>query len=191
MITGREKFGPSGCRGGLSLEDFRSWSGLLQVEELTSLDSFYNPSVEGIGEKSFEGGDFFGGLAKALSEFIEQEFAVGQPFNLLATVEEPKEEIKDKGPEEFEFLGYDVVNQQLGHSVLVHLGWLIAEAGTNVNAYGLLPDLATATQAVNDFKDHFPGMETAEGVIVGIWRSVRSADSHVDVGDADAVLATK
>jgi len=174
IVTGREVFGPACNRADLSWGEFVAWSGLTQLEELVSLDPYFNVPINGLQATYHTLGDLMEGvgtLTRELSAGLTSALDFPQSFNLLATVVHQSTDEEVLSEADFEFLGYDIVHQSAGHSILVQLGWLAGAAfSVDVNRYGLLRDKASADIMLSAFRENYPEMGLAQGSMAAVWR---------------------
>ncbi|WP_209330823.1 hypothetical protein [Lunatimonas salinarum] len=174
IVSGREVFGPTSSREGLSWGEFVTWTGLNQVEELVSLDSFYNGPIEGLQGVYDTQSDLVGKINDFVHEMVEEKMQhTGLPseFSLLAILIYPLTDDLEVLEGDFEFIGYDIVHQSAGHSVLVQLGWMAGMAfHSEVNRYGLLESAQSASLLLASIRNSFPEMEMVDGSVAAVWR---------------------
>lgn len=174
IVTGREVFGPACTRADLSWGEFVAWSGLNKLEELVSLDPYYNVPINDLQAVYESSEDLLEGVSNLTREMMADkntEFGFSQGFNLLATIVHPTIEGTVLTAGDFEFIGYDIVHKSAGHSLLVQLGWLTGTTFlAEVNRFGLLEDSASANLMLASFKENYPEMGLVEGSVAAVWR---------------------
>jgi len=175
LYTGREPFNQAFPKEGLTWEEFKVWNSFTQMEELLSLDQFLNAELK-IGDREVNGFFSFnephtpGGLFTSLEHVLE---IVGdrESYNLLAVVKEPSTSCNDFIVEEFEFVGYDLLDRAYGYSALSNLGSVLCPVDAkDLNEFGLIEDFSDVKELQTQISTIYDGLEQAETYVMAVWR---------------------
>lgn len=183
LYTATRKFDPSSPVTGddLSFEKFKEWSRLTQLCELVSVDSWLCPSLcpspldDDWDDRGYDflhiegemGTDFYTSL-----DFVKEQAAGKEPYNLLAVAIEPQRECRGEKIAHFVFLGYDLIDRCIEISPLCNCGgfdetFLPGE----LNQFGLVDDYERAREIQRDLVKNNPDEIHAAALVVAIWRS--------------------
>jgi hypothetical protein len=92
-------------------------------------------------------------------------------FNLLAVVREPEKECNFIVIEDFEFVGYDLLDQYYDISALTNCGGFDETfSPSDINEYGLISEYRKAYEIKKELIKNNPGEHHADCNIMAIWR---------------------
>jgi hypothetical protein len=158
-----ERFAPD--TKGAEWEHFRTWSGISQLTELVSLDSYLCPPV--VREILPDDWDHVVTEDFMLDYFLDVDHLVARAGhlrgrNLLAVYRDPP--TPPEGPPtdryRFVFEGYDLVELGGGPSLLSDCGGFPqAFALEELTTHGLLPSLDRAREVLRALHQHYPNLE--------------------------------
>jgi hypothetical protein len=154
-------------------QGFVRWSGLTQLTELVSLDSYLCPAL--LEETRAEYWPHIVQEDFMLHFFLDYDFLMQQvaPFekkNVLCVFRNPSERPTPPS-DDFEFLGYEVVDIHGDVSALCNCGGYpgIFE-GSELSHYGLLNDLDRAMQIQKAIRESDPGGSHSDCHVWAIFR---------------------
>ena len=170
-----EQFGPG---KGSAWENYRSWSGLCQADEIVSLDSMLCPTV--LSEIKDEywpyivNEDFMLNFFTDLA-FLRRQLTAIEDRNLLCVYRNPTEHpALPQALGRFEFVGYDLVDVQGGASALTNCGGFPDVLDiTELNSRGLLTRLPRAREIQEELRKKYPEAHHAN---CHVWAIFREAD---------------
>ncbi len=161
----------------MSWDKYIEWSRLNQLIELVSLDGMLNEVLvepdhnnaddwnEIITDDHYETGFF-----KTLEYVLSKVGNKGQ-FNLLTVAIEPTQDCTNIFIDNFEFIGYDLLDKDYSISALTNCGgfdetFLPAE----LNKFGLLDDYNKAYDIKDKLLKNNPGEHHADTNVIAVWR---------------------
>jgi hypothetical protein len=164
----------------MSWEGYIEWSKLTHLQEIVSLDYMMNPDLiesdQGTDEywKEILVGEnkvvYWTGLYKSLS-YVLRHVNLNDKFNLLAVAIDPQKECKNLGPDEFDFLGYDLLDQDYSVSALTNCGGFDESfLPADLNKLGLIDDFAKASNIQKKLLENNPEEYHADTSIFAVWR---------------------
>ena len=164
----------------MSWNKYIEWSRLTQVTELVSLDGMLNevliePDRNNeddwnyiVTDEHYETG-FFRTLDYVLKRINNES-----RFNLLAVVIEPTEDGKNIILDEFEFIGYDLLDKDYSISALVNCGGFDETfLPTELNEFGLIDDYDNAYDVKKRLLENNPEEHHADTNVIAVWRHIR------------------
>ncbi|MDX8523926.1 hypothetical protein RFM68_05350 [Mesorhizobium sp. MSK_1335] len=141
LYIATEKFGPS---HGTEWKEYIEWSGLIQLTEVVTLDGMlcafalpetkesYWPHI--VNEDNML--NFFVDL-----DFLLSELADARDLNILGVIRRPSVDVRSLAWDGFAFLGYDLMDKDVGNSALSNCGGFPdVFANTELSSVGLLDD---------------------------------------------------
>jgi hypothetical protein len=151
------------------------WSGLTQLRELVSLDHMLCPPILTEIKADYwphiVNEDFMLNYFLNL-EFLKREIASVARRNLLCVLRNPSEEPARPPAEEFQFLGYDLVDVQNSASALTNCGGFPdVFLNSELSSVGLLPDFRRAVQVQTGLRSGYPEEIHANCNLWAIFRS--------------------
>lgn len=169
-----ERFTPD---DGESWQKYIAWSGLGQLDEVVSLDSMLCRPI--LSEMKDEYWDHVVNEDYMLDYFVDLDFMLRQlpdrsACNVLCVYRNPPHDpVAPPGPLRFEFLGYDLVDQQGTASALTNCGgWPGIFDNAELSAKGLLPSRARAFDVQRRLRDAYPDDGHANCDVWAIFRAV-------------------
>lgn len=163
----------------MSWNKYIEWSRLTQLKELISVDSILNEVLvepnrseseewnQIVSDEHYETG-FFTSL-----DYVLKKVQHITSFNLLAVVIEPDQDCKTVRFDQFEFVGYDLLDKDYSVSALSNCGgfgetFLPAE----LNHFGLIDDYVKAYDIKKRLLANNPDEHHADTNVIAIWRHV-------------------
>ncbi len=172
-----EKFGPE---SGEAWTKYIKWSGLIQLEELVSLDYSLCPTVLPTIKDEYwphiVNADFMLSFFLNL-EFLKEQISEMRDTNLLAVFYDPPEHCGTVEQESFVFLGYDLMEKNGGASSLSNCGGFPEVfSNSELSQQGLLTDYSRAKQVQSELRRIYPGEPQADCTLWAIFRASQELD---------------
>jgi hypothetical protein len=154
------------------------WSKLIQVEELISLDSslcetIFREDFEDaeIWNNRFElNSEYFASIYKSI-DYILSKTHDKTKYNLLAVVFDPTEECENLKLDHFEFIGYDLIDQDHSTSALTNCGGFEETfKNSELNKNGIIDKYSKALEIKNNLLKNNEDEYHADTNIWAIWR---------------------
>ena len=165
-----EKFDPSDSRW----QKYIAWSGLEQLNEVVSLDTYLCPSV--LSEIKTEywnhivNQDFLLNFFTNL-EFLQRETASIRDKNLLCVFRNPDAHPDSNIPDGFQFVGYDLIDKQLTNSALTNChGFPKAFANNELTEKGLLTTYERSREVQELLRREYPREHHADCDVWAVFR---------------------
>lgn len=177
LYTTRAKFDKDSDTVILAWYKYIEWSGMVHLTELVSLDTCLNEVLvepdrnnevdwTEIVIADYHETGFFRTLDYVLKKTNDKK-----RFNLLAVVIEPKSDCSLVRLDDYEFLGYDLLDQYYDTSALTNCGGFDETFLPNdLNSVGLINDYEKAYAIKNGLKENNPKEEHADTNVIAIWR---------------------
>ncbi len=173
--TARNTFDPS---NGETWTKYIEWCKLLQLEELISLDASLCESIVNVDFKAedtwdnvFDTDDPYFTDAYNSIDFILAKINEHKKFNLLAIVFAPKENCKNFDLNDFEFIGYDLLDQDHSVSALVNCGGFEETfKNTELNKNGLVNNYERVNEIQENLLKNNEDEYHADTNIWAVWR---------------------
>lgn len=152
------------------------WSKLEQLQEVISLDYALCPRAKTLDRFDYDNvlpiSTFYCVFYRL--DYVLDKIITLDNLNILAVLEEPESDINYFADKQYEFCGYDLVDDDIGISALVNCGGF-EEAFSNdeLNRYGLLNDFGRAKQIQETLAIKYPDEPHAYCTLWGIWRIER------------------
>lgn len=162
---------------GMSWEKYIEWSKLSQLKEVVSLDMTLNELLVEPDRDNAEDWDHI--VINHLYEtgcFTDLDYVVkrvqkAQIFNLLAVIHEPTKECNSIAIEDFEFMGYDLLDQSYDTSALTNCGGFDETfLPSDINAVGLISEFEKAYIIKKRLLENNPDEHHADCNVIAIWR---------------------
>lgn len=160
-----------------SWNSFIEWSRLYQLTELISLDSILNDSIV---KPNFDNDDDWNFIYKTdnylTGFFTELDYVLSriQPkdrFNLLALVIEPETDCAGINIDNFEFVGFELLDMDCAISALSNCGGFDETfLPSELNDKGLINDYEIAYEIKKRLKENNPDESHADTFVIAIWR---------------------
>ncbi len=162
---------------GQSWEGYLDWSGLRHLTEVISLDGILNQSLV---EPDYDDPDdwnflhVFGhhqtGLYTSL-DYVLKRMKGESNFNLLTVAMEPDQVCNSACIEGFEFIGYDLLDQDFAISPLTNCrGIKESFLPIDLNEKGLIDEYAKAYDIKKRLLENDPDVHHADTNVFAIWR---------------------
>ncbi len=175
--TAREVFDKDHSATDFSWAKFIAFSRLIHLTELISLDGSLNSKI--IEPDTGENGDwdfviiddlFDTGLFNSL-DYVMEKIKGKTIFNLLTVVKEPTEKCEQIDIPDFEFVGYELLDQYYDNSALSNCGGFDETfLPTDLNQYGLIDNFDKAYDIRDRLFKNNPLEEHADCNVLGLWR---------------------
>jgi len=162
---------------GMSWKKYMEWSKLSQLKEVVSLDMMLNELLVEPDRDNAEDWDHI--VTKNLYEtgcFTDLDYVIKRmhktpTFNLLAVIHEPTKECNSITIENFEFMGYDLLDQFYDTSALTNCGGFDETfLPTDINTVGLISEFKKAYLIKQRLLENNPDEHHADCNVIAIWR---------------------
>ncbi len=171
-FTAVETFGP---HGGEAWQKYLDFSGLRQLAEVVSLDGSLCPTV--IGELIKEDWDHNVHRDRLTYFFKDLDYLLSRvqssgPRQILAVMLEPEAGSENTLTDErFEFVGFDLLDEEGGNSALVNCGGFpFAFDDEELSQHGLITDYERAKEVQSLLREKYPEERHAECHLWAVWR---------------------
>ena len=167
-----------------SWNEYKNWSRINQLEELVSLDGMLNeilvePDYDNIDDwnfihiiESYQTG-FFTNL-----DFVFKRLTQSENYNLLTVVINPTEPCEIIELENYEFIGYDLLDQDFSISALTNCGGFDETfSPAELNTKGLLNNFNRAYDVREKLLNNNPDEHHADTNVIAVWR-------HLTIGNS-------
>jgi hypothetical protein len=174
--TARAPFGERNQEEGKTWDSYIDWYSLPHLKEMISLDQLLN---EPLVEPDYNNADDWKSIVtdeERITElFTTIEYVLKRTkkarFNLLAVVKEPKERCDTVQLEEFEFIGYDILDKWYDVSSLTNCTGLNSSLEqADFNQSGLISNYERAFTIRKEFFEKNPGEPHADCYVMALWR---------------------
>lgn len=160
-----------------SWEKYIAWSKLTQLTELVSLDGMLNelsfePNLQSEEDWKYivTDGDYVTDLFSS-DKYVLEHVTNQKYFNFLAVIKDPTEDSGAKINDEFEFVGYELLDEDYGVSALTNCGGFDETFKSGeLNNYGLISGLQRAIEVKKDLVKNNPEEHHADCNLFGVWR---------------------
>ena len=177
--TARAVFANDYDEDGLGWEGYRAWRNLPHLTEVVSLDCLLNKNLVPYGQNNFKYSEFPISREDRGTNFYESlDFVLKckeprERFNLLAVAIEPEEDCRNVKLNDFEFIGYDLLDDWYSISTLTNCGCIIPPyMPADLNQYALLNNFTKAYEVQASFLRDYSGQEHMDTRVIGIWRNM-------------------
>lgn len=177
LYTARAKFGKDNDAENFSWSKYIEWSRLAHLTELVSLDTSLNDLLVEPDRTSEE--DWIDivtdnchetGFYRTLDYVLEKTKDIKR-FNLLVVVVEPDYDCSLIRLENYDFLGYDLLDQYYDTSALTNCGGFDETfLPGDLNSVGLIDDFKNAYSIKQRLRENNPLEEHADTNVIAIWR---------------------
>lgn len=177
LYTARGTYNKTYNDDGMSWEKYIEWAGLPHLTELVSLDGMLNEVLVEPDHNSeddwkhihtfniYETGFF------TTPDFVLKKMVPADKFNLLAVVIEPVEDCKNLAIDGYEFVGYELLDQEFGNSALSNCGGFEETfSSTDLNDKGLIDDFRKAYDIKKRLLENNPEEHHADTNVIAVWR---------------------
>lgn len=162
---------------GMSWEKYIEWSKLSHLKEVVSLDTMLNELLVEPDRDNAEDWDHI--VTNHLYEtgcFTNLDYVIKRMqqtpiFNLLTITQEPTKECNSITIKDFEFMGYDLLDQSYDTSALTNCGGFDETfLPSDINDVGLISEFEKAYAIKKRLLENNPNEYHADCNVVAIWR---------------------
>ncbi|MDR2010670.1 MAG: hypothetical protein LBQ22_09330 [Bacteroidales bacterium] len=177
LYTARGIYDKNYGEGGMSWKKYIEWSKLTHLTELISLDGMLNEVLVEPDYDNAEDWDFIHivelyqtGFFTTL-DFVFKRLKTKEKFNLLTIVIEPDRDCKKINLEDYEFIGYDLLDQSYDISALTNCGGFENTfLPKDLNEKGLIDDFEKAYDIKRRLLENNPDEYHADTNVIAVWR---------------------
>ena len=177
LYTARRTYDRTYNEDGMSWDKYIEWSKLTHLTELVSLDGMLN---EVLVEPDYDNADDWDcihvvgqsqtGFFTTI-DFVFKRLNKREKFNLLTVVLEPEKECSKININEYEFIGYDLLDQDFGISALTNCGGFDETfLPADLNDKGLVEGLEKAYDIKKRLFENNPYEHHADTNVIAVWR---------------------
>ena len=180
LYTARETFDKYHIDGEMPWDRYIAWSKLTHLTELVSLDGMLNDIVV---EPDYDNPDDWGFIHMAgqyetgfftTLDYVFKRLKAKDRFNLLEVVIEPDEDCKHIDIDAYDFMGYDLLDQDFAISALSNCGGFDETfLPTDLNDKGLIDEFVKAYDVKQRLLENNPDEHHADTNVIAIWRHQR------------------
>ena len=175
--TARALFDKNIDDDGPGWDGYIAWRGLTHLTEVVSLDDLLNKPLIKPDYGNAEDWahivtqeNYITGLFSTLDYVLKKVKSTGR-FNLLAVIIEPPEACNDVTFDDFEFVGYDLLEKDFGISSLTNCdGFDEPYSPDDLNQFGLLYDFEKAYSIKKRLLANNPEHPHADTNVMALWR---------------------
>ena len=177
LYTARGTYHKAFDEDGTSWSKYIEWSKLIHLTELVSLDGLLNetfvaPDYDNAEDWNFIycvdllPTDFFTTL-----DFVYKRLKAEGKFNLLTVVINPDQDCNKINVDGFEFVGYDLLDQDFNISALTNCGGFDETfLPKDLNDKGLIDDFEKACDIQKRLLENNPDEDHADTNVIAVWR---------------------
>lgn len=176
-FTVREVFDKGNDADVMAWEEYLQWSKLSHLKELVSVDlslneELFEPDRDKEEDWNYivQDGIYETGFYSSL-DYVLQKMQPKERLNLLAVVINPAENCSFVPLDNFEFLGYDLLDQEYTHSALSNCGGFDETfLPSDLNQFGLISGFEKAYDVQRRLLENNPDEHHADTNVIAIWR---------------------
>jgi hypothetical protein len=162
---------------GMSWDKYIEWSKLTHLTELVSLDVTLNEILVETDNDNADDWKYIvivdqyqTGFFTTL-DYVLQKTKSKDLFNLLTVVLEPDQDCKNIKLQDFDFIGYELLDHDIGTSALTNCGGFDETFLPNdLNNYGLIDDYEKAYDIKKRLFENNPDEYHADTNVIAVWR---------------------
>ena len=177
LFTARGTYDQNYDEDGMSWKKYIEWSKLTHLTELVSLDGMLN---EVLVEPDYDNEEDWNyihivdqyqtGFFTTL-EYVFKRLKEKDKYNLLTVIIEPDKDCKDIKVDGYEFVGYDLLDQDFSISALTNCGGFDETfLPQDLNNKGLIDDFAKAFDIKKRLLENNPEEHHADTNVIAVWR---------------------
>jgi len=177
LYTARATYDKTYSDDGMAWEKYIEWSGLTHLTELVSLDGMLNEILVEPNLDDADDWDYIHTIEQYQTgffttlDFVFKRLKPKNKFNLLTVVVEPDAECNILGIDDFEFVGYDLLDKDFGISALTNCGGFDETfLPKDLNGKGLIDDFKTSYEIKKRLLENNPEEHHADTNVIAIWR---------------------
>ena len=175
--TARSTYDKQSDEDGMSWEKYLEWSKLTHLKELVSVDGMLNENLVQIDRNNDDDWNhividnyYETGFYTTL-EFVLSKMEPKERFNLLTVVVEPTNDCENIEVEDFEFVGYDLLDKEYNISALTNCGGFDESfLPSDLNCYGLIDKYEKSSNIKQQLLENNPEEHHADTNVIAIWR---------------------
>lgn len=179
LFAARDKYDEN-TNDEFSLEKYKDWSKLYHIDELVSLDAMLNKNLvepnydneedwKNIHIVNMVQTEFYNNL-----EYVLNKISLNTKFNLLAIEIEPNHERSNYDLVDYEFIGYDLLDQDYSISALTNCGGFDESfLPADLNNKGLIDRLDKAKDIQRKLLENNPEEHHADTNVIAVWRNMK------------------
>lgn len=177
LYTARSIYDKAYDEDGMAWEKYIEWSRLKQLTELISLDGMLNEiPVDPDYDSDYDWenihvvGKWQTGFFMTVDYVLKRLKAKGK-FNFLTVVLEPERECGSIKLDNYEFIGYELLDQDFSISALTNCGGFDETfLPTELNENGLITDFTKAYDIKKQLLENNPYEHHADTNVIAVWR---------------------
>lgn len=175
--TARGTYDKNYDEDGMSWNKYIEWSELIHLTELVSLDCMLNEILVEPDRNNADDWNYI--VVDALYEsgffttldYVLKKMKPSKIFNFLAVVVEPTLDCKKVNIDNFEFVGYELLDKDYGSSALTNCGGFNETFLPNdLNNFGLLDEYEKAYDIKTRLLENNPEEYHADTNVIAVWR---------------------
>ncbi|RZF62341.1 hypothetical protein [Sphingobacterium corticibacterium] len=177
LYTARATYDRTYDEDGMSWDKYIAWSKLNHLTELVSLDGMLNETLVEPDYDNADDWNFIHIVAQYQTgffttfDFVIKRLKTKGRFNLLTVLIEPDEDCKDINVDGYEFVGYDLLDQDFSTSALTNCGGFDETfLPTDLNEKGLVDDFAKTYDIKKRLLENNPNEYHADTNVIAVWR---------------------
>lgn len=177
LYTATRRFDKTYDEKGLFWVKYIEWSKLTQLTEVVSLDGILNENLVEPDYNNAEDWNFIHTTEQYLTvffttlEYVLQKSIKKDKFNLLTVLINPSQDCKDILLDDYQFLGYDLLDQHFGNSALTNCGGFDETfLPSDLNKFGLIDEYLKAYDIKKRLLENNPEEHHADTNVIAIWR---------------------
>ena len=164
---------------GMSWDQYLDWSKLKHLTELVSLDGMLN---ERLVEPDYKNADDWNFIVVDCKNNYETGFYTTvdyvlkrkkgkEPFNFLTVVVEPNDDCKNIDLNDYDFMGYELLDKEYGNSALTNCGGFDETfLSSDINNVGLIDNYDKAFDIKRRLLENNPQEHHADTNVIAVWR---------------------
>ena len=177
LYTARGTYDKTHDEDGMAWVKYIEWSKLKHLTELVSLDGMLNEILVEPDYDNVDDWDFIHTVEQCQTgffttlEYVLKRLKLKNRYNLLTVVLEPDKDCKDIIIEGYEFVGYDLLDQEFSISALTNCsGFVETFLPTDLNDKGLIDNFTKAYDIKKRLLENNPEEHHADTNVIAVWR---------------------
>ncbi len=177
LYTATGRFDKTYDEKGLSWAKYIEQSKLAQLTEVVSLDGILNENLVEPDYNNAEDWNFIHTTGQQQTgffttlEYVLRKSRTKDKFNLLTIIVNPTQDCKAVMVDGYQFMGYDLLDQQFGNSALTNCGGFDETfLPTDLNKCGLIDDYFKAYDIRKRLLENNPEDRHANANVIAVWR---------------------
>jgi hypothetical protein len=177
LYTALGRFDKTSSKDGIGWDKYVEWSKLTHLTEVVSLDGMLNKPLVDPDYNDAEDWNFIHCIGLYQTGFFKsQEYVLRKcknyyNFNLLTVVISPSQDCKYIQVDDYEFMGYELLDHEFGVSVLTNCGGFDETfLPTDLNNYGLIDEYLAAYDIRKRLLENNPEEPHTKTNVIAVWR---------------------